>query len=58
MTAVHSFPGRDEEARIEVAEILRINPKSSLDKLAKSFTYKEKGNCERFLGALRKTGLR
>jgi tetratricopeptide (TPR) repeat protein len=35
MTAVYSWSGRDKEARVEAAEVLRINPKFSLEKFAK-----------------------
>ena len=54
MTVVYSMSGRDEEARAEAAEVLRINPKFSL----KKSPYKKKTDRERFLGALRKAGLR
>jgi adenylate cyclase len=57
MAAVYSLSGREEEARAAAAEILRINPKFSLVKLAKSCTYRGKGDCERLFGALRKAGL-
>jgi tetratricopeptide (TPR) repeat protein len=35
MTAVYSWSGRDEEARAQAAEVLRINPDFSLEKFAK-----------------------
>jgi TolB-like protein/class 3 adenylate cyclase/cytochrome c-type biogenesis protein CcmH/NrfG len=35
MTAAYSWSGRDEEARAEAAEVLRINPKFSLERFAK-----------------------
>jgi tetratricopeptide (TPR) repeat protein len=57
MTVVYSFSGRDEEARAEAAEVLRIQPKFTLKKLEKKLTYKRKEDRERFLGALRKAGL-
>ena len=56
MAAVYSLSGRDEEARAEAAEILRINPSFSLAKV--KFNYKKKTDRERFLGALRKAGLK
>jgi tetratricopeptide (TPR) repeat protein len=58
MTAVYSWSGREQEARAEAAEVLRINPKFSLERLAKRCTYKGKGDCERYFGALRKAGLK
>jgi adenylate cyclase len=57
MAVVYSLSGRDEEARAEAAEILRIQPKFSLKKFEKKLTYKREADRERFLGALRKAGL-
>ena len=58
MAVVYVFSGHEEEARTEANEVLRINPKFSLDKLAKAPTYKKKTDRERLLGALRKAGLK
>ncbi len=59
MAAIYSRAGRDEEARIEAAEVLRINPKFSLEKFAKSVTYKNQEDVERTISApLRKAGLK
>jgi tetratricopeptide (TPR) repeat protein len=58
LAAAYSRAGRDEEARIEAAEVLRINPKFSLEKFAKSVTYKNQEDVERTVGALRKAGLK
>jgi TolB-like protein/Tfp pilus assembly protein PilF len=57
MTVVYSFSGREEEARAEAAEVLRIQPKFSLEKFEKKVTYKREQDRERFLEALRKAGL-
>jgi adenylate cyclase len=57
MTVVYSLSGRDEEARAEAAEVLRIQPKFTLEKLEKKLTYKRQEDREKFLGALRKAGL-
>jgi tetratricopeptide (TPR) repeat protein len=57
MTAVYSFSGRDEEARIQAAEVLSIQPKFSLEQFEKNVTYKREENRERLLSALRKAGL-
>jgi adenylate cyclase len=51
MTAVYSWSGRDEEARAEAAEVLRINPDFSLERFAK----KAGSN---LVSALRKAGLK
>jgi adenylate cyclase len=57
MAVVYSLSGRDEEARAEAAEVLRIQPKFSLKKFEKKLTYKREADREQFLGALRKAGL-
>ena len=58
MAAAYSLAGRDDKARIEAAEVLRINPKFSLEKFAQSVTYKDQEDKERLIGALRKAGLK
>jgi TolB-like protein len=59
MASIYSRAGRDEKARIEAAEVLRINPKFSLEKFAKSVTYKNQEDVERTISApLRKAGLK
>jgi len=57
MAVVYIYSGRDEEARREAAEVLRIYPKFSLEKYAKRCTYKKKADCVRLLGAMRKAEL-
>jgi hypothetical protein len=39
-------------------EVLRINHKFSLEKFAKGARYKNQGDRERLIGALRKAGLK
>jgi tetratricopeptide (TPR) repeat protein len=58
MAQIYSFSGRDEEARAEAAEALRINPKFSLKKWEKRITYKNQKDGERGIRALRKAGLK
>lgn len=58
MTVIYSLSGRDEKAQSEAAEVLRIQPKFSLERLEKRLTYKREEDRERFLGALRKAGLK
>ncbi|MBI3795647.1 MAG: adenylate/guanylate cyclase domain-containing protein [Deltaproteobacteria bacterium] len=50
--------GREEEARAEVAEILRLNPNSSLEGAKRNMPFKDPAMLERELGALRKAGLK
>jgi adenylate cyclase len=58
MAAAYSRAGRDEEARVEAAEVLRINPIFSIENFAKSLTYKNQEDAERTISALRKAGLK
>jgi adenylate cyclase len=58
LAVVYSFSGREEDARVEAAEVLRINPKFSLEKYSKRVTYKNQEDKERFIIALRKAGLK
>jgi len=54
LTQIYGLSGRYEEARAQAAEVLRLQPKFSLEKWAK----KVKGsNREKLIGALRKAGL-
>jgi len=55
MTVVYSMSGREEDARAEAAEVLRINPKFSVEKFEKAAKGPDK---EMFIGALRKAGLK
>ena len=50
--------GREKEARAEAAEVLRINPKFSLDKFAVTIPYKDQARTDLILDALRKAGLK
>jgi adenylate cyclase len=58
LTATYSISGRGEEARAEAAEILRIDPKFSLEHFATARPHKNPDNTERFIDALRKAGLK
>jgi len=51
MTVIYSWSGRDEVARAEAVEVLRLNPKFSLQKYEKKFS-------ESMISALRKAGLK
>jgi hypothetical protein len=50
--------GREKEARAEAAEVLRINPKFSLDYFAEAIPYKDRKVINKFIDALRKAGLK
>ncbi len=57
MTVVYSLSGREEQARVEGLEVLRIQPKFSLEIFEKKVTYQRKEDRERLLNALRKAGI-
>ena len=50
--------GREKEARAEAAEVLRINPKFSLDYFAKALPFKDQKVTNNLIDALRKAGLK
>lgn len=55
----YSLMGREKEARAEAAEVLRINPKFSLDYFAKkSAPYKDRSEIDKVVNAMRKAGLK
>ena len=55
----YSLMGRENEARAEAEEVLRINPKFSLDYFAKiSATYKDQSEIDKVVNAMRKAGLK
>jgi adenylate cyclase len=58
LTATYSMMGREEEARTEAAEVLRLNPKFSVDSYAKRLTFKDQSVTDDFIDALRKAGLK
>jgi adenylate cyclase len=58
LAAAYSKLGHEEEARAAAAEVLKINPKFSLELLAKTHMYKNQADFDRFVEALRKAGLK
>ncbi|MFO7737009.1 MAG: tetratricopeptide repeat protein [Desulfatiglandaceae bacterium] len=57
LTRAYSMAGRMEEARAGAAEILRINPKFSLESYSKTLNFKNQADDDRAIEALRKAGL-
>ncbi len=57
LSASYSSLGREAEANAAAEEVLRINPKFSLESYAKTLPYKNKADIERYITALRKAGL-
>ena len=58
LAACYSSMGRDVEATAESKEVLRINPKFSIESYAKTLPYKNEADIEREVAALRKAGLK
>jgi TolB-like protein len=58
LTATYSMMGRMEEAGAQAREVLRISPKFSLERWAKTLRFKNPEDVERYIDALRKAGLK
>jgi adenylate cyclase len=58
LAASYSSLGSEAEATAAAKEVLRINPKFSLGSYAKTLPYKNKADIDRYIGALRKAGLK
>ena len=58
IAALYIELGRDEQARAEVREVLRLHPKFSLDYFAKTLTFKDQSFVNRRLELMRKAGLK
>jgi adenylate cyclase len=58
LAATYSMMGREQEARAEAVEVLRLNPKFSVDSYAKRLMFKDQSVTDNFVDALRKAGLK
>jgi TolB-like protein/class 3 adenylate cyclase/Tfp pilus assembly protein PilF len=58
LALLYSELGREQEARAEVAEVLRLSPNFSLEGVRRTWPYKDPAVTERMLAALRKAGLK
>jgi len=57
MAAVYGSCGREKEARKEAAEVLRINPKFTVESFTRNLPYKNPSDRDRTAQGLRKAGL-
>ncbi len=58
LASCYSSLGSHAEAAAEANEVLRINPKFTLESYARTLPYKNKADIERYVTALRKAGLK
>ena len=58
LAAVLSVGGREEEARAAAAQVLKINPKFSLEKYAGALAFKDRTHLDYMVDALHKAGLK
>ena len=58
LAATYSMMGRMKDARAEAAEVLRINPKFSVDSAAKRSLFKDQSETDKIVNAWRKAGLK
>ena len=58
LASTYNMAGREKEAREAAAEVLRINPKFSLEQFAKIHPYKDPAAKDRYIESLRKAGLK
>jgi len=58
LAAIYSLLGREEEAHAETAEVLKINPKFSLEHFSKTIPFKNQSDTDYLINALRKAGLK
>jgi len=58
LAIIYSMIGREKEAHAEAEEVLRINPKFSVDSYAKNLLYRDQSKKENYVKALRKAGLK
>jgi len=58
LAAIYSSRGQEEEARAAAAEVLRLEPKFSLEHFAQTLPLKNQAEKERYINNLRKAGLK
>jgi len=57
LAATYSLSGQEDEAQAEAKQVLRVQPKFSVERFAKKLPFKDRSETERLIEALRKAGL-
>jgi len=58
LCSAYILAGREAEARVAAAEVLKINPRFSVERFAKALPYRDRSFIDRTTDALRKAGLK
>jgi adenylate cyclase len=58
LAATYNLMGREEEARAQAAQILRVIPKFSVESFANRLPFKNKADTDLYIDSLRKAGLK
>jgi adenylate cyclase len=58
LASTYAQMGREKEARAEAAEVMRIDPKFSLESYARRIPFKDQKATDDYVSALRKAGLK
>jgi adenylate cyclase len=58
LCSIYSLAGQMDEARAQANEIMRLNPKFSVDRFARTDPQKNEAVKKRYIDALREAGLR
>jgi adenylate cyclase len=57
LASAYSMLGRDEESHVEASEVLRINPRFSLEWVARISSIKDRSRLDKVINEMRKAGL-
>jgi adenylate cyclase len=58
LAAAYSLSGREEEAHLQAAEVIRLNPKFLVESWERTMPFRNKTDLDLVIGALRKAGLK
>jgi hypothetical protein len=58
LAACYTSLGREDEARAEIAQVMKLSPRLSLAHISKTFPLKDQADLKRIVSDLRKAGLK